>query len=343
MTTGMTISRFDPVTDRDRLDALYDLYTAATVLDDPDGPQLARDGRYRLPVRGMMQGGRTYPGIWAQGGDLTQECWLATDDTGQVVGGYLIELPQHDYDTVLFAFPVVAPAARRLGIGTALLRHAAGRAPAGRNTLLAVAVTGSAGSSFATARGGRPASYDDIRRVLYLDDARPVSAPDDDYTFVGWDGPTPDEYVAGVVDVLTAMADAPRPGSMPPEAWTAARIRAAEEHQARRGTSSFCVAAYVTASGEFAALSELSIDPALPGWAFQGMTAVTRPHRGHRLGLRAKTTLMDRLRATRPDLRAVMTCNAATNTHMIAINEQLGFRPTLSMTTYEFTTGDLAA
>jgi hypothetical protein len=37
-----------------------------------------------------------------------------------------------------------------------------------------------------------------------------------------------------------------------------------------------------------------------------------------------------------------MTCNAATNVHMIAINDQIGYRPMLSLTTYEFTTSTLA-
>jgi GNAT superfamily N-acetyltransferase len=272
----------------------------------PDGPTLDRDLGYRLPVRGMMQGGRTYPGIWAQGSGHRQECWLARDDSGRVVGGCLIEFPRQDYDTVVFAYPVVAPDRRHRGIGTALLRHAAGRAD-GRPTLLTVAVTGSAGSAFATRLGGRPAPYDDVRRVLRVADMHRPAVPDDDYAFVGWDGAIP------------------------------------KAHQATRGTQPYGVAAFAVATGELVALSELSVDPALPGWAFQGMTVVARPHRGHRLGVRVKAALMDRLREVRPDLRAVMTCNAATNTHMIAINEQLGYRPTLSLTTFEFITADLLA
>ena len=46
----------------------------------------------------------------------------------------------------------------------------------------------------------------------------------------------------------------------------------------------YTVAARHDGSGELEALTEISVDPADPGWGHQLFTAVTRKHRGHRLG-----------------------------------------------------------
>jgi hypothetical protein len=74
-------------------------------------------------------------------------------------------------------------------------------------------------------------------------------------------------------------------------------------------------------------LTQVTIDPAgAPGWAYQMLTAVTRPHRGYRLGLLIKVAMLEWLATAEPDLRQVMTFNAAVNEHMIAVNELLGHR-----------------
>ena len=72
--------------------------------------------------------------------------------------------------------------------------------------------------------------------------------------------------------------------------------------------------------------SGLFAQPEAPGWGFQELTAVTRPHRGHRLGLLVKVAMLDLLAVAEPGLERIVTGNAAANDHMIAINADLGFR-----------------
>jgi RimJ/RimL family protein N-acetyltransferase len=74
-----------------------------------------------------------------------------------------------------------------------------------------------------------------------------------------------------------------------------------------------------------AGLTQVFVDPAYPEWGHQGLTAVTRPHRGHRLGLLIKAAMLEWLAAEEPKLERVATDNAATNTYMIAVNEALGY------------------
>jgi hypothetical protein len=68
------------------------------------------------------------------------------------------------------------------------------------------------------------------------------------------------------------------------------------------------------------------VGPEPAGWGFQALTAVAREHRGHRLGLRLKLAMLDLLARQEPQVKHILTGNAETNAHMIAINEMLGYR-----------------
>jgi RimJ/RimL family protein N-acetyltransferase len=88
------------------------------------------------------------------------------------------------------------------------------------------------------------------------------------------------------------------------------------------------IAALANDSGEMAALIQVYVDPDQADWGYQGLTAVTRAHRGHRLGMLVKTAMLQRLSELEPQISAVETGNAASNQYMIAVNEQLGFQVT---------------
>ena len=55
------------------------------------------------------------------------------------------------------------------------------------------------------------------------------------------------------------------------------------------------MAARHDATGELAALTEIAVDPADPGWGIR-CHGVTRQHRGHRLGLLVKIAMVEWLR-----------------------------------------------
>jgi hypothetical protein len=86
------------------------------------------------------------------------------------------------------------------------------------------------------------------------------------------------------------------------------------------------VAARHDQTGELAGLTQLGVDPMQPEWGFQELTAVTRAHRGHRLGLLVKVTMLDLLAGREPELERILTDNADANSHMIDIFADLGFR-----------------
>jgi GNAT superfamily N-acetyltransferase len=314
------IDRFEPQADGHKLRACFDMTEAGWPIDHPGQPGWAYD---------------SFAAKWTRGFDpAPQQAWLATDETGTPVGGYLLQLPEKENPTAAMCTVVVDPARRRAGIGTKIIVHCAEQARrAGRSKLLSYTRDGSAGEAFAAALGAR-AGIAEVDRVLDIDDALAARLPDlrastqphsAGYSLVSWIGPTPDEYVDDVVLLNAAIADAPRDEGMEPTAWDAERLRHGEQTAAEYGIASYAVAARHDATGRFAALTEVVSEAEQPDWAFQQITAVLSGHRGHRLGLLVKIAMLDLLAKHAPDVRHIQTGNAGLNEHMIAINEQLGY------------------
>ena len=161
------------------------------------------------------------------------------------------------------------------------------------------------------------------------------------YTAATWYGPAPEDPVGEVAALNAAMADAPREPGQEAQAWDAARVRLDERRVAATGVRAHVVAARAPGPGGLAALTQVCVDPALPEWGFQELTAVARPHRGHRLGLLLKLEMLDLLAAREPQVTQIVTMNADGNQHMIAINEQLGFRVLSRWPSWELDVADV--
>ena len=146
------------------------------------------------------------------------------------------------------------------------------------------------------------------------------------YSLVSWAGLVPEEFIEQAAAVYGGMSDAPRDPEIEPEVWDAERVR--ERINGLRphyGMRDYTVAARHDGTGELAGLTEISVDPADPGWGYQVFTVVRREHRGHRLGLLLKIAMMEFLATAEPQLTRIITANAESNGHMIAINEAMGY------------------
>ncbi len=309
--------------DAETVAGCYEVLQNAAQADDPLGsPVSAAAFRSRLSLG--LAGGR-------------REIWFAPGDgDGSVAGWYDAEFPgQENLDRTGIQL-VVDPARRRGGLGSALLRHAAGRAAAdGRAVLHGMIQVGSAGEAFAL-RFGAALGQVDIRRVQELAKLPPGSVAQlrestagaaRGYSLVRWVGITPDERIEQVAALLNALNDAPNDPGVEPTIWDAARVR--DQMNARIANSPFrrySLAALHDENADMAALTVVSVDPDVPGWGHQRITVVTRPHRGHRLGLLVKAAMLDWLAETESRLQYIETWNAGANDHMIAINESLGYR-----------------
>jgi GNAT superfamily N-acetyltransferase len=264
------------------------------------------------------------------------ETWVARDADGTIVGYDRIEFPDLENLDLASGRPEVHPAVRRRGIGRELLRHARTRAEAhGRTRFDSWAGAGTPGEAFAEAAGAR-LDLEEVLRIQHLREIAPgtvaalratAERAAAGYSLVSWSGLIPEEYHGPLAGVINAFNDAPHGENTEPEVWTADRVRTRTGHFERAGLlRGYGVAAIFDATGEMTAYSGVLINPEEPQWAFQQLTAVVRDHRGHRLGLLAKTAMLELLAAEEPQLEYILTGNAPTNSYMIAVNEQLGYR-----------------
>jgi GNAT superfamily N-acetyltransferase len=317
----MRIEQLNPA-DEKAIKACYDVMLAAHKVDEQVEPPMSF-GPFGLYLR---EGWEKSPG----------EVWYAVDDGGTVTGFYRVHLPDLENLNRASGGPLVHPAFRRRGIGRELLRHEGGRAQAnGRSRFGAATTAGTAGDAFARAVGAR-LDLEEVRRVQYLREIPPGKIAElrasagkaaAGYSLVSWAGVTPDEYCGPLAGVFNAFNDAPHGENEEPEYWDAERIRERANEVMRAGLMrSHSVAAIHDATGEMTAYSAVVIDPEHPQWGHQQLTAVVRTHRGHRLGLLVKTAMLEVLASAEPGLEWITTGNAATNEHMIAVNEQLGYK-----------------
>ena len=325
----MRILRVD-LADADVTRACHAVHVAVHDVDDPDG-----DPPFSLALFTSLLA-RT----WTC--DPVEAWYVPADELGAasqdvpVAGFYRLVLPDLENRGRAFVTPIVHPAFRRRGIGRALLRHVAQRAEAdGRAELDSVVPQGSAGDAFAQKLGATPGIIDarrilDLRRVqasrfakLRADAAEHAKG----YSLVSWTGRTPEDELGRVAGVMNAMNDAPREeGLFEDDIWDADRVRDRGDMRVRfAGNREYSIAAVHDATGEMAALTQFFVDPADPDWGHQGLTGVTRPHRGHRLGLLTKAAMLEWMATAEPQLERIETNNAAVNSYMISVNEALGF------------------
>lgn len=333
---AVRIEQFEPRADAGRLDACYQIFAACMAHDEPRTPPMGPDAFRAWWEHGFGTG-------------TPRQAWIAAEAAAAPAGCCLLVLPDRENTWLGNCLPLVPPAGRRRGVGTALLTHCAAQArQAGRTHLSGEIMQGSAGDEFAAAMG---ASYGltEIRRDLEVDaeltgrlaplraQAEPAAAG---YELLYWAGATPEEHLDQVATVNEAMSDAPREAGHEPEHWDAARIREAEQGKLKLGLRLYSVAARHAGTGEIAGLTQFLYDPETPGWAFQGLTAVVGPHRGHRLGLLVKVAMLEWLPDLGLDVRRIQTGNSETNSHMVAINEQLGYRVSGRFRSWELAVAD---
>ncbi|TDB87512.1 GNAT family N-acetyltransferase [Actinomadura sp. KC216] len=221
----------------------------------------------------------------------------------------------------------VRPPLRRRGLGGRLLAAAAdGLRADGRTSVIAQVFAGTPAARFLE-RYGFECVLTLRGMLLRLDDvppervARLLAAAPAGYRLVRWHGVVPDEHATALARAKHAMADFAEVDGTP---WDAHRVRETEEVVAKRGDDLYTVAAL---SGDaVAGFTEVVVPHGDARRAAQYDTAVVPEHRGRRIGIWVKAAMLQWLAEARPEVREIETDNAGDNAHMLAVNEELGFR-----------------
>ena len=222
---------------------------------------------------------------------------------------------------------LVEPAARRRGLGAALLERSLARCRELGVESLRGAHSTTGGAAFA-ARCGAVDEQRIVRSLLHLRSAElPEPRLPEGYRLVTWFARVPAEHLDAFVRVREAMDDAPSPEGMDFPTWTGEKVRAMEESLARRNREMRLTVA-MAADGRIGSFTELRVSPGSV-LGFTDDTGTVAAERGKGLARAVKLESLRQLRADRPEIEVVTTSNAEENTVMRHLNDSIGFRPSL--------------
>jgi GNAT superfamily N-acetyltransferase len=328
-TNGLLVEQVDPH-DPSGFDAFYDVYLAAErALGDVASPWM------REEVRESMQDPGSSRWLGAFAGRV---------DGRVVVVGQLSTPLLDNLESATLAVHV-DPAHQRRGHGSAMLDRLELEArERGRSLINTEAVwawpagaqgVGEPGPAFAGTRGFRLGLTDVKRRLPLPVDGELLDALAGEaarrhpaYSLRSWEGPVPDDLVEGWARLSgSLMTEAPT-GEVEREAEHVdlAVVREGEELLTRQGRRKYNTVA-LDADGHVVGYTDIATTVHEPGQAYQWGTLVRADARGHRLGLALKVANLRLLQAARPDITELTTYNAEVNTHMVGVNERLGFAP----------------
>ena len=263
------------------------------------------------------------------------DVFLAYAD-GEPVGTGAYETTAWDNQHLAWLRVEILPEVRRRGHGSAVLTalldraRSEGRTSAGIDGWESAAADGFAErhwfapKTVEVCRRQYPQQTDRVALAARRTEAAPYAA---DYELVRRFGASPEDELDAMAAMTAAINDAPLDDlDIEDEVFTPQRVRDYEDAQIQRGYRLHRVVARHRVTGELAGHTVVVVDGERPHLAEQHDTSVLRAHRGHRLGLLLKADMLDWLAETQPQVTSIETWNAASNDHMIGVNEVLGYR-----------------
>ncbi len=260
---------------------------------------------------------------------------VSRDVRGRVEAVLEVWLPRWDNHHLGAVEVTVDPAVRRNGLGRHLFGIGVDRVRReGRRVVVSGSYEGTAGIPFLEALGMKPAATEEERQqhLLGLDhdrlerDYAEALERAEAYDLVRMPGAVPAAQLDDIVAMTASINDAPTDDlDVEDEVFTPERIRAFEAAEDARGRRLYRLVARHHDSGELAGHTMIAVESERPWWGWQFDTSVLMAHRGHRLGLLLKVGMLRWLASDEPQLRSLDTWNAASNEHMVAVNERLGY------------------
>lgn len=232
----------------------------------------------------------------------------------------------------------VRPEHRRKGIGRALLIGIAETAQSEKRRLLITSTNDrqEGGEAFMTRIGAQKGleahtnqlNLEELNRGLVLNWLEKGKENLAQFEIGFWDGAFPEEDIVEICKLYELTNQQPF-GDLEIEdmRYTPDQIRQMETNLFARGSQRWTCYVKERSSGNFAGYTETVWNPNRPQILRQDMTGVFPEYRKKGLGRWLKASMIDRVLRDRPSVKYVRTGNADSNTTMLTINNQLGFKP----------------
>ncbi len=148
-----------------------------------------------------------------------------------------------------------------------------------------------------------------------------------DINLVYWSGRCPDEHIEALVATANAMNDAPTDDlEIADTVFDAAMLQADFDARHACGFDYLGILA-ICADGSAAGATEVLVNRHRPAYSWQWNTVVLPDHRGRGIGRGLKATMWKHLRTEASDVATLRTGNAQSNAAMLAINTEMGYKP----------------
>lgn len=159
-----------------------------------------------------------------------------------------------------------------------------------------------------------------------------------------WVGAYPQEQIQGVLELFKITRDEPHDDlDIEERIIDEAQIRQMEQYNQARGVERWTFYLTEKATGRFCGFTEVFWNPNLPDIVQQGFTGVNPDFRGKNLGRYLKAVMFDKIVRDRPAAAIIRTGNANSNKFMLAINNEMGFRPYIAWTYWQIPTDQVLA
>jgi len=151
-----------------------------------------------------------------------------------------------------------------------------------------------------------------------------------------WTGVYPEEKLAEIADLIDLTNQQPfddleiEDMHMSPD-----QIRQMEKNMLARGNQRWTFYIVDHETGKFAGYTEVVWNPNRPEILRQDMTGVFPQYRNKGLGRWLKATMLKKVLTDLPQVKYVRTGNADSNTAMLKINKELGFKPYMADTLWQ--------